>query len=122
MSILQKNILNASDIHFPEYHKVYSISQLGNFIDYRREDRKSTSAKFRLDCLMQELGKNGMTHPILLSPTIAYNVSVGHQRVWYAKENGYTHISAYQVHDIFGTEEDKRLADAIVKDQWFRID
>ena len=46
---------------------------------------------------MKDIDKNGMQHPILLSPTIAFNVSVGHQRVWYAKERGYTHIDCYEV-------------------------
>ena len=95
MSILQRNILNATHIHFPEYHKVYSISQLGNFIDYRTTLEED--ARFRLESLMSDLDKHGMTHPILLSPTIAYSVSVGHQRVWYAKQKGYTHIDCYEV-------------------------
>ena len=96
MSNLQKKILNATHIEFPEYHKVYSIRELGNFIDYRRIERDK-DAHFRLQCLMKELDENGMTHPILLSPTIAHNVSVGHQRVWYAKQNNYTHIDCYEV-------------------------
>ena len=95
MSILQKNILNATHIEFPEYSKVYSISQLGNFIDYNRTLEQD--ARFRLESLMSNIDKHGMTHPILLSPTIAYNVSVGHQRVWYAKQKGYTHIDCYEV-------------------------
>ena len=97
MSILQKNILNATHIEFPEYSKVYSISQLGNFIDYQRQLEED--ARFRLESLMSNIDKHGMTHPILLSPTIAYNVSVGHQRVWYAKQKGYTHIDCYEVPD-----------------------
>ena len=97
MSILQKNILNATHIEFPEYSKVYSISQLGNFIDYNRTLEQD--ARFRLESLMSDIDKHGMTHPILLSPTIAYNVSVGHQRVWYAKQKGYTHIDCYEVPD-----------------------
>ena len=91
-------LFKAKNIEFPEYHKVYSIPQLGNFIDY--EGRKMTaSASFRLKCLMAELDIHGMEHPIILSPTIAYSVSVGHQRVWYAKTKGYTHIDCYEVPD-----------------------
>lgn len=97
MSILQKNILNATHIEFPEYSKVYSISQLGNFIDYNRTLEQD--ARFRLESLMSNIDKHGMTHPILLSPTIAYSVSVGHQRVWYAKQRGYTYIDCYEVPD-----------------------
>jgi hypothetical protein len=95
MPTFQK-ILSAKHIEFPEYSKVYHISQLGNFIDYRRKNLEE-DAKFRLECLIKELDENGMTHPILLSPTIAYSVSVGHQRVWYAKQKGYTHIDCYEV-------------------------
>ena len=89
-------LLKARVIEYPEYHKVYSIRELGNFIDYRRIERDK-DAHFRLQCLMRELDENGMTHPIILSPTIAHNVSVGHQRVWYAKQNNYTHIDCYEV-------------------------
>jgi hypothetical protein len=89
-------LLKARVIEYPEYHKVYSIRELGNFIDYRRIERDK-DAHFRLQCLMRELDENGMTHPIILSPTISHNVSVGHQRVWYAKQKGYTHIDCYEV-------------------------
>ena len=37
MPTFQK-ILTAKHIEFPEYHKVYSIQELGNFIDYRRKN------------------------------------------------------------------------------------
>ena len=90
-------LLEAKHIEFPEYHKVYHLHMLGNFIDYRSPKRHGGT--FRLECLMKDLDENGMTHPILLSPSIAYSVSVGHQRVWYAKEKGYTHISCYEVPD-----------------------
>ncbi len=97
MPTFQK-ILSAKHIEFPEYHSVLSISQLGNFIDYS-QNKRTSSALFRLECLRKELDIHGMQHPIILSPTIAYSVSVGHQRVWYAKTNGYTHIDCYEVPD-----------------------
>jgi len=87
--------LKAQDIHFPEYHKVYHVKQLGNFIDY--EDRHMTdNARNRLECLMKEMDTHGMVHPIIISYN-AYNVSVGHQRVWYAVQRGYTHIDCYHI-------------------------
>ena len=49
MPTFQK-ILSAKHIEFPEYHQVYSISQLGNFIDYRSK-QMTASASFRLQCL-----------------------------------------------------------------------
>ena len=88
-------VLSAKHIAFPEYHKVYHITQLGNFIDY--DSRQMTSsAKFRLECLCKELDIHGMMHPIIVSYN-AYEVSVGHQRVWYAKQKGYTHIDCYHI-------------------------
>ena len=103
MSMLRKKSLNATHIEFPEYHKVYSIAQLGNCIDYNTTLEED--AKFRRESLMSDLDKHGMTHPILLSPTIAYSVSVGHQRVWYAKQKGYTHIDCYEVPDQIAWEK-----------------
>ena len=96
MPTFQK-ILTAKHIEFPEYHKVYSIQELGNFIDYRRINRDK-EAHFRLECLMKELDQHGMQHPIIVSYN-AYDVSVGHQRVWYAKQRGYTHIDCYHIVD-----------------------
>ena len=90
-------VLRAKHIVFPEYHRVYSIPQLGNFIDYDSKQMTS-SAKFRLECLCKELDIHGMMHPIIVSYD-AYNVSVGHQRVWYAKSKGYTHIDCYHIVD-----------------------
>ena len=96
MPTFQK-ILTAKHIEFPEYHKVYSIRELGNFIDYRRINRDK-EARFRLECLMKELDQHGMQHPIIVSYN-GYEVSVGHQRVWYAKQRGYTHIDCYHIVD-----------------------
>jgi len=58
----------------------------------------TSSAKFRLECLCKELDTHGMIHPIIISYN-AYEVSVGHQRVWYAKQKGYTHIDCYHIVD-----------------------
>ena len=88
-------VLNAKHIEFPEYHQTYSIHMLGNFIDYKTK-RMTRSAKFRLDCLCKDIDEHGMIHPILLYGN-AYDVSVGHQRVWYAKQHGYTHIDCYHL-------------------------
>ena len=90
-------ILNAKHIEFPEYHKVYHLNMLGNFIDYRDNKRHSSSSqKFRLESLIKDIDIHGILHPIIVSWN-AFNVSVGHQRVWYAKEKGYTHIDCYHV-------------------------
>ena len=89
--------LKAQDIHFPEYHHVYHLGQLGNFIDYDTRNMEP-DARFRLKCLCTELDTKGMIHPIIISYN-AYEVSVGHQRVWYAKQKGYTHIDCYHIPD-----------------------
>ena len=82
--------LSANHIEFPEYHQVYHIAQLGNFIDYDIRHMEP-DARFRLECIVKDLDTHGMEHPIIISYN-AYEVSVGHQRVWYAKSKGYTHI------------------------------
>ena len=81
MPTFQK-ILTAKHIEFPEYHKVYSIQELGNFIDYRRIIRDK-DAHFRLECLMKELDQHGMQHPIIVS----YN---GYNMFWFFGYNIYT--------------------------------
>jgi len=90
-------VLSAKHIEFPQYHKVYHIKQLGNYIDYDTQNMEA-DARFRLESLCTDLHTNGMMHPIIVSYN-AYNVSVGHQRVWYAKQNGYTHIDCYHIVD-----------------------
>ena len=66
---------------------------LGNKTDYHNPNNKQ---KHNLSKLFESLDKHGMTHPIIISWN-AYSVSVGHQRVWYAKSKGYTHIDCYHV-------------------------
>ena len=89
--------LKAQHIAFPEYHQVYHLSQLGNFIDYDTRNMDNLSRN-RLECLIHDIDKHGMYHHIIVSYN-AYEVSVGHQRVWYAKSKGYTHIDCYHIPD-----------------------
>ena len=88
-------VLSAKHIEFPQYHKVYHLKQLGNYIDYDTRNMEA-DARFRLECLCTDLDTEGMQHPIIISYN-AYEVSVGHQRVWYAKQRGYTHIDCYHI-------------------------
>ena len=94
---IDHKVLRARHIEFPEYHQVYHLGQLGNFIDYDTR-RMEPDAKFRLESLVQDIDQQGMLHPIIVSYN-AYEVSVGHQRVWYAKSKGYTHIDCYHIPD-----------------------
>lgn len=88
-------LLKAQYIRWPEFYKEYSIAQLENFYDYNRI-RRTKSQSFRLNCLMKDLDENGLHVPIIVSWN-GYRVTVGHQRVWYAKQRGYTHISCYHI-------------------------
>ena len=88
-------LLSASHIEFPEYHRVYHLSMLGNRTDY---DNPNEKQKHNLSKLFESLDKHGMVHPIIVSYN-GYQVSVGHQRVWYAKQKGYTHIDCYHIPD-----------------------
>jgi hypothetical protein len=85
--------LKATTIKFPEYHRVYNLSMLGNRTDY---DNPNEKQKHNLSKLFQSLDKHGMVHPIIISYN-GYQVSVGHQRVWYARQRGYTHIDCYHI-------------------------
>ena len=103
---IDHKVLKAHHIEFPEYHQVYHLGQLGNYIDYDTRNMES-DARFRLECLCTDLDTEGMQHPIIVNKWNDMSVSVGHQRVWYALQNKYTHIDCYVVpndnawHDVF---------------------
>ena len=76
--------------------------------------------------LFSDLDRNGLLHPVIVRDLknngVLRKYKCGGRRIIWAKRQGYTHISAYQVEGIYATEEDKRLADEITADQWFQID
>lgn len=86
-------LLQAQHIHYPHLYRKYSVKQLENFYNYHTK-RMTTSQSYRLQCLMDHMDIHGLYYPIILSEN-GYRVSVGHQRVWYAVQRGYTHISCY---------------------------
>ena len=86
-------LLKAQHIHYPHLYKEYSVKQLENFYNYHTK-RMTTSQSYRLRCLMDHMDIHGLYYPIILSEN-GYRVYVGHQRVWYATQRGYTHISCY---------------------------
>lgn len=88
-------LLQAQHIRYPEYYKEYAVGQLDNFYNYHTK-RMTTSQSYRLSCLMNNLDIHGLRYPIIVSEH-GYRVSVGHQRVWYAVQRGYTHVSCYHV-------------------------
>ena len=86
-------LLQAQHIHYPHLYRKYSVKQLENFYNYHTK-RMTTSQSYRLQCLMDHMDIHGLYYPIILSEN-GYRVYVGHQRVWYAVQRGYTHISCY---------------------------
>jgi len=124
-----KKILTSRYINFPSKYILADLSTL----TYKWDSvpvKEWTDYADRYDIpykeLFSDLDRNGLMHPVIVRDLknngVLRKYKCGGRRIIWAKRQGYTHISAYQVHDIFGTEEDKQLADEIVKDQWFRID
>ena len=76
--------------------------------------------------LFSDLDRNGLLHPVIVRDLknngVLRKYKCGGRRIIWAKRQGYTHISAYQVEGIYATEKDKQLADEITADQWFKID
>jgi len=76
--------------------------------------------------LFSDLDRNGLLHPVIVRDLknngVLRKYRCGGRRIIWAKRQGYTHISAYQVEGIYATEKDKQLADEITADQWFKID
>jgi hypothetical protein len=97
--LLSRKVLTANHIEFPQYHTVREISSLGDSIDQRKvflggQERKQQ--RHRLYSLYKDIRLHGMTHPIIVNTWNNDKVAVGNQRLWYAKENNYTHIDCYE--------------------------
>ena len=78
---------------FPERYHEYALT------DLVAEKPKSLGTP-ELEKLLKNIKEKGMIYPIVIRPKEkdkpeVLNVQVGNQRVWIAKELGYTHISAY---------------------------
>ena len=78
---------------FPERYHEHALS------DLVAEEPKSLGTP-ELKKLFENIKEKGMIYPIVIRPKDkdkpeVLNVQVGNQRVWIAKELGYTHISAY---------------------------
>ena len=78
---------------FPERYHEYALT------DLVAEEPKSLGTP-ELKKLFENIKEKGMIYPIVIRPKDkdkpeVLNVQVGNQRVWIAKELGYTHISAY---------------------------
>ena len=78
---------------FPKRYHEYALTDLVS------EEPKSLGTP-ELKNLLKNIQEKGMIYPIVIRPIAkdkpdVLNVQVGTQRVWIAKELGYTHISAY---------------------------
>ena len=85
--------LRADRNDFPERYHEHALSDLVS------EEPKSLVTP-ELKNLLKNIQEKGMIYPIVVRPKEkdkpeVLNVQVGNQRVWIAKELGYTHISAY---------------------------
>ena len=85
--------LRADRNDFPERYHEHAIK------DLVAEEPKSLGTP-ELKNLLKNIKEKGMIYPIVIRPKDknkpeVLNVQVGNQRVWIAKELGYTHISTY---------------------------
>ena len=97
--LLSRKTLSANHIEFPQYHTVREITSLGDSIDQRKVflgGKERREQRFRLYSLYKDIRLHGMTHPIIVNTWNNDKVAVGNQRLWYAKEHGYTHIDCYE--------------------------
>jgi len=107
-------LLKAQHIHYPHLYKEYSVRQLGNFYDYHTRSL-TASQSYRLQCLMDNLDRYGLYYPIIISEN-GYRVFAGHQRVWYAVQRGYSHISCYHCNTV--EERNKVMSSDYSEDYW----
>ena len=98
---------------FPQFYKEYCIKDLK--IDaaternwtliWKQNGRPgkwlSPKSLSHLKYLHKDITTRGLIHPIIIwSQEKMLNVYVGRERVWFAKREGYTHISTYHVSTI----------------------
>ena len=123
-----KNILTSKYIHYPQKYIVADLSTLtykwdnvsvNEWTDYA--DKHGIPYKE----LFSDLDRNGLLHPVIVRDLknngVLRKYRCGGRRIIWAKRNGYTHISAYNIVDWL-TEKGRQELDEIIKDQWFRID
>ena len=123
-----KNILQATNINYPKYHREIDLSTVTykwdnvpveEWTDYA--DEKGIPYKN----LFSDLSEKGLLYPVIVRDLknngVLRKYHCGGRRIIWAKRSGYTHISAYLVSDWISDEGRKEI-DTIVNDQWFRID
>ena len=123
-----KNILQATNIHYPNLYVVADLSTLTYKWDNVPVEKWTDYAdKYEIPYkqLFSDMDERGLLYPVIIRDLKANGIyrkyQCGGRRIIWAKRNGYTHISAYLVKDWI-SEEGRKEIDEIVNDQWFRID
>ena len=123
-----KNILIAKNINYPNLLVEADLSTLTykwdqvpveNFTEY------ANKYEIPYKELFSDMDRQGLLYPIIIrdlkSNGVFRKYQCGGRRIIWAKRNGYTHISAYNIVDWL-TEKGRLELNEIIQDQWFRID
>ena len=123
-----KNILIAKNVNYPNLLVEADLSTLTykwdqvpveNFTEYA--DKYEIPYKE----LFSDMDQKGLLYPVIIrdlkSNGVFRKYQCGGRRIIWAKRNGYTHISAYNIVDWL-TEKGRLELNEIIQDQWFRID
>ena len=123
-----KNILTAKNVNYPNLLVEADLSTLTYKWDQVPVDQWTDYAdKYEIPYkkLFSDMDQKGLLYPVIIrdlkSNGIFRKYQCGGRRIIWAKRNGYTHISAYNIVDWL-TEKGRQELDQIIQDQWFRID
>ena len=123
-----KNILIAKNVNYPNLLVEADLSTLTYKWDQVPVDQWTDYAdKYEIPYkkLFSDMDKQGLLYPVIIrdlkSNGVFRKYQCGGRRIIWAKRNGYTHISAYNIVDWL-TEKGRQELDQIIQDQWFRID
>ena len=123
-----KNILIAKNVNYPNLLVEADLSTLTYKWDQVPVDQWTDYAdKYEIPYkqLFSDMDQKGLLYPVIIrdlkSNGVFRKYQCGGRRIIWAKRNGYTHISAYNIVDWL-TEKGRQELDQIIQDQWFRID
>ena len=123
-----KNILTAKNVNYPNLLVEADLSTLTYKWDQVPVDQWTDYAdKYEIPYkkLFSDMDQKGLLYPVIIrdlkSNGVFRKYQCGGRRIIWAKRNGYTHISAYNIVDWL-TEKGRQELDEIIQDQWFRID
>ena len=123
-----KNILIAKNVNYPNLLVEADLSTLTYKWDQVPVDQWTDYAdKYEIPYkqLFSDMNQKGLLYPVIIrdlkSNGVFRKYQCGGRRIIWAKRNGYTHISAYNIVDWL-TEKGRQELDQIIQDQWFRID